>query len=130
MRKRQGQLFRKYVLVFVALVGGTLVASTLLQLYFSYRDSQNALLRVERVEASRAALRISQFVEGIRTQLRSVVPPPGLTVVSLDQRGSDYLSLQSRAPEIEEVRFIDAQGKEQLRISRLRLNEKGRGIDR
>src|SRR6267142_2853992 len=110
MRKRQGQLFRKYVVVFVALVGGALVASTVLQLYFSYQDSQSALLRVERVEASRAALRISQFVDGIRTQLRSVIPPPGLTGVSLDTRESDFLGLQSRAPEIEEVRFIDAQG--------------------
>ncbi len=130
MRKRQGRLFRKYVLVFVALVGGTLVASTLLQLYFSYQESQSALLRVESVEASRAALRISQFVDSIRTDLRGVIPPPGLSGVSLDQREADYLGLQRRAPEIEEVRFIDAQGREQLRVSRLLLNEKGKGTDR
>src|SRR5260221_2900924 len=130
MRKRQGQLFRKYVVVFVALVGGTLVASTLLQLYFSYQESQSALLRIERVEAARAAQRISQFVDGIRMQLLAVIPPPGLTDVSLDQRDADYLGLQRRAPEIEEVRFIDAQGKEQLRVSRLLLNEKGKGTDR
>src|SRR5258706_15779244 len=124
MRKRQGRLFRKYVVVFVALVGGTLVASTLLQLYFSYQESQSALLRVERVEASRAAQRISQFVDGIRTQLLAVIPPPGLTDVSLDQRDADYLGLQPRAPEIEEVRFIETKGREQLRVSRLLLNVK------
>src|SRR6266542_586878 len=130
MRKRQGRLFRKYVVIFVALVGGTLVASTLLQLYFSYQESQNTLLRIERLEASRDAQRISQLVDGIRTKLLAVIPPPGHSDVSLDQRDSAYLSLQRRAPEIEEVRFIDAKGKEQLRVSRLLLNEKGKGIDR
>ena len=60
MRKRQGRLLRKYALVFGALVGGTLIAGSLLQLYFSYQQSQGAILQIERVEASRAALRISQ----------------------------------------------------------------------
>jgi len=131
VRKRQGQLFRKYVLVFVALVGGTLVASTLLQLYFSYQESQGSLLRVERVEASRAALKISQFVDGIRTQLDAVIPPPGLTDVSLDERGADYERLLARRGQaIEEVRFIDSQGREQLLRGRLHLNETRSGKDR
>ena len=129
MRKRQGQLFRKYVMVFVALVGGALVASTVLQSYFSYEESQDALLRIESVEASRAALRISQFVDNVRTELGGVIPPPGLTDVSFDQRGADYLELLGRAHEIEEIRFIDAQGRLQVLRARLRLNDTRQGTD-
>jgi signal transduction histidine kinase len=130
LRKRQGQLFRKYVLVFVALVGGTLVGSTAIQLYFSYQESQRDLLRIERAEASRAALRISQFVEGIRSQIGATLPPPGLSDVPLEQRRADLLGLQRRAPEIEELTFIDARGREQLRVSRLSLNQIGQNVDR
>ncbi len=128
--RRQGRLFRKYALIFVALVGGTLVASSLLQLSFSYQESQNAILRIERAEAARAAVRISQFVEGIRTQLAASLPPPGLGNVPLDQRRADFLDLQRRAPEIEEVTFIDGAGREQLRVSRLALNLQGHATDR
>ncbi len=122
MRTRRGQLFRKYVVVFVALVGGMLAASSLLQLFFSYQESQAAILRIERAEASRAALRITQFVDGIRLQVQAVLPPPGLGEVPLEQRRAEYLALQRRAPEIEDMSFIDASGREQLRVSRLSLN--------
>ena len=130
MRKRHGQLFRKYVLVFVALVGGILIASSVVQLLFSYQESQSAVLRVERAEAARAALRISQFVDSVRVELQAILPPPGLGDVPLGDRRADYLGLQRRAPEIEEVTFIDAAGREQLRVSRLALNLQGEAIDR
>lgn len=130
MRTRQGRLFRKYALVLVALVGATVIASNLVQLYFSYQETQQSLLRVERAEAARAALRISQFVDGIRTQVAGSLPPPGLGDVPLEQRRTDLLALQRRAPEIEEVTFIDVRGREQLRVSRLALNQIGENVDR
>ncbi|TMC29607.1 MAG: hypothetical protein E6J27_05150, partial [Chloroflexi bacterium] len=74
MRKRQGRLLRKYALVFGALVGGTLIAGSLVQLYFSYQQSQAAVLQIERVEASRAALAISQFVDSMKAQIVGILP--------------------------------------------------------
>jgi two-component system, NtrC family, sensor kinase len=130
MRRRQGQLFRKYALVLVALVGVTVLASNLVQLYFSYQQTQDDLLRIERAEAARAALRISQFVDDVRSQLIAALPPQGLGDVPLEQRRADLLSLQRRAEEIEEATFIDATGHEQLRVSRVSLNQIGENIDR
>lgn len=72
--KRQGRLLRKYAIVFGALVGGTLVAGSLLQVYFYYQESQRELSRIEQVEASRAALQICQFVDTIRAQLVAILP--------------------------------------------------------
>jgi signal transduction histidine kinase len=130
MRTRPGRLFRKYVLVLALLVGVTVVASNVVQLYFSYQETQQSLLGIERAEAARAALRISQFVDGIRTQLAATLPAQGLGEIPLEQRRSDYLGLLRRAPEIEQVTFIDATGREQVRVSRLALNLVGQGTDR
>ena len=44
-----GRLFRKYVVVFLVLVGGVLLLSSVVELYFSYRETRNALARLERV---------------------------------------------------------------------------------
>src|SRR5437867_2764007 len=117
LRKRQGRLLRKY-----ALVGGALIAGSLVQLYFSYQQSQAAVLQIERVEASRAALAISQFVDSMKAQIVGILPAPGLGDVPCEQRRADFLSLQRRAPEIDNLSFIDRNGKEQVRVSRLALN--------
>ena len=126
MRSRQGRLLRKYAIVFGALVGGSLIAGSLLQLYFSYQESQRALFRIEQVEASRAALIITQFVIDTNNQIRATLPTPGLEL-SLDERKTEYRLLYKRAPEISDVSFIDRSGKEQLRISQLALDQQGFG---
>jgi hypothetical protein len=61
----QGRLFRKYVVVLLILVGGVLMASSLVDLYFSYRETQRAILRVERANAVAAATRIERFLRDV-----------------------------------------------------------------
>ena len=68
----RGRLFRKYVVVLLVLVGGVLVASSLVDLYFSYRETQRAILRVERAKAVAAAARIEQFLKDVEDR-KSVV---------------------------------------------------------
>lgn len=126
-RTRQGRLLRKYAIVFGALVGGSLIAGSLLQLYFSYQESQRALLKIERVEASLAAVQISEFVERMRNHILTVLPPTGLPDYSHEQRADDYKALQPRAAQISDITFIDKAGKEQVLVSRLALNQIGFG---
>src|SRR5205814_7981548 len=66
----RGRLFRKYVVVFVILVGGVLMASSLVDLYFSYQETKRAIVRVERAKATAAAARIEQFVKEIERHVR------------------------------------------------------------
>src|SRR6185503_17809561 len=65
-----GRLFRKYVVVLVVLVGGVLMASALVELYFSYRETQRAIVRVERAKAVATAARIEQFLRDVEGQVR------------------------------------------------------------
>src|SRR5262249_59080900 len=51
----RGRLFRKYVVVLLVLMGGVLMASSLVELYFSYREPQRSIVRVERAKAVAAA---------------------------------------------------------------------------
>ena len=66
----RGRLFRKYVVVFLLLVGGVLLASSAIDLYFSYQETKDALVRVEYEQARAAATRIEQFVKDIERQVR------------------------------------------------------------
>jgi hypothetical protein len=53
---RRGRLFRKYVVVLFVLVGGVLMAASLVELYFSYRETQRAIVREERAKDQDAGL--------------------------------------------------------------------------
>jgi len=88
----RGRLFRKYVIVLLVLVGGVLMASSLVELYFSYRETQTAIVRVERAKAVAAAARIAQFLKEIEQQVRETTrtasDDPDASQV--EQQGSNF----------------------------------------
>src|SRR5437868_15486815 len=59
--KVRGRLLRKYVALFVAVVALALAANGVVEIWFSWREQNSALLRTQRVLAEAAAARISQF---------------------------------------------------------------------
>jgi signal transduction histidine kinase/CheY-like chemotaxis protein len=126
----RGQLVRKYAIVFVLLVGGVLLASGLVELYFSYRESSAALAELQREKASGAAMRIQLFLADVGRQVSAVAQSPILPGPSaMDERRSEYLRLLRRTPALTEVAYLDSAGREQLRISRLAMNAIGSGAD-
>ena len=72
----RGRLFRKYVVLFVALVSGALVVSGALEIYFSYEENKVALAQLQREKAVAAANRIEAVREGDRTADRLDHPSP------------------------------------------------------
>jgi signal transduction histidine kinase len=132
-----GRLFRKYVVVLLLLVGGVLIASSLVELYFSYRETQRAIVRVERAKAVAAATGIEQFLKEIEQQVRettrlvsddpdaSQVGPvrlgfrEGLGAALAEQRELDFLRILRNVPAVSQLSHLDLAGKEQLRVSRL-----------
>jgi GAF domain-containing protein len=133
----RGRLFRKYVIVLLVLVGGVLMASSLVELYFAYRETQRAIVRVERAKAVAAAGRIEQFLREVELQVRETTRTAsddpdasqagparlgfrqGLGAALAEQRELDFLRVLRNVPAITELGHLDLAGKEQLRVSRL-----------
>ena len=124
----RGSLFRKYVVFFVALVSLALVASGGVQLYFTYQENKQALLALQQEKADSAAFRIETYVQEIERQL-AWVRLPQVGSQTAEQRRIEYLKLLRVVPAITDAAMIDASGKEQLHVSRLRMDVTASGAD-
>jgi signal transduction histidine kinase len=124
------RLFPKYATLIIALVGGMLVASGGISLYFSYRENQQHLVTLQREKAQSAATRIEQYIRDIEHQLGwTTLPQVGAGANPLDQRRFEYLKLLRQVPAITEVAWVDASGREQLKVSRLAMDVSGAATD-
>src|SRR5262245_2019328 len=127
-QRRRSRLFRKYIALFVALVGGTLLANGALEIWFSYQEHKTALARIQHEKALGAVTRIEQFVDEITRQIGWTARAQWAPSV-LDQRRLEYLQLLRQAPAVTEVAHLDARGREDLRVSRLAMDVIGSGLD-
>jgi signal transduction histidine kinase len=124
------RLFPKYALLIIALVGGMLIASGAIGIYFSYRESRSNLVALQDEKAQAAAARIEQYVLEIERQLGwTALPRIQTGGDAIEQRRIEYLKLLRQAPAVTEVAWIDPAGREQLRVSRLAMNVVGAGTD-
>jgi signal transduction histidine kinase len=124
------RLLTKYAGFIIALVSVALIASGGVSLYFSYRENQEYLVTLQREKALSAATRIEQYIQDIEHQLGwTALPQVGSGANPAEQRRYEYLKLLRQAPAITEVAWIDASGREQLRVSRLAMDVVGAGTD-
>jgi len=124
------RLFQRYVLLIGTLVSGALLASGLLQIYFSYQANKVTLVDLQREKALAAASKIEQFIKEIERQIGWTIKPEWSGgPVAPEERRLDYLRLLRQAPAITEISYVDASGTEQLRVSRLAMDVVGSRID-
>jgi signal transduction histidine kinase len=126
----KSRLLRKHVVLIMALLSGALVISAGIELYAAYQESVASLGRFQREKALNAAVRIEQFVSGIAQQIAwTNETQSGSRAVAPAERRFEYLRLLRQAPAITELTRLDASGHEELRVSRLELDELGSGRD-
>lgn len=121
-------LFRKYAVPLLSLVAGSLIVSAAIEMYYSYGESRRAVIEVQQEKAQRAAALIEQFMSDIEGRIGSAsdfMPVGG----SFEQRRVDLLRLLRQTPAITEVRFLDGEGREQVKVSRLALDTVKGGAD-
>ena len=129
-QKPRRHLFRKYMLVFVTVVCGTMLASGLMEAYFSYQENKASLVRIQRERALAAASKIGRFVEEIERQISWVLPAlGGVRALNPKQWRIDFLRLLRSVPSVTELRYLDSSGKEQLQVSRFAMDVVGSGAD-
>jgi signal transduction histidine kinase/HAMP domain-containing protein len=118
------------VIIIAGLVSGALLASGAIEIYFSYYENREALVALQREKAIGVAARIDAFIKEIEQQISWTTQPQlGAASAAMYQRRVDYLRLLRQVLAITEISYLDAQGKEQLRVSRLAMDVTGSGTD-
>jgi hypothetical protein len=124
----RGPLFRKYVALFVAAVAAALLANGLLEMWFLHQDHKASLVRTQREQAEAAAAKIGQFIKEIDGQIGWTTQLPWAGA-DIEQRRFDALRLLRQVPAITELSQLDADGREQLKVSRLAMDAIGSQTD-
>ena len=122
------RLFRKYALLFIALVGAALLVNSAFDFWFSYQENKASLIRVQQEKADAAATRIEEFVGEIERQIGWTTHAQWASG-PLDQRRQDYFRLLRQVPAITELSQLDEHGREELQVSRLKMDVVGSGED-
>jgi len=122
-REFHGRLFSKYARVFILLVSGALLLSSLLELLFAYQEQRSALVRLQQEKAAVAATRIGQFIDETVRQIQGALPPGSASnPLSIDERRTEFLRLLRLAPAVSQIRYVNADGREREVISRFGPN--------
>ena len=127
--KSRGRLYRKYAVYFIVLVTAAVLTSGVTALYFAYQENRAGLLRLQQEKASGAASRIEQFTAEIEHQVGWTQLPPDAPASTAVNLRYEYLKLLRQVPAITEVGRVDGDGRERLRVSRLRPDVVDSGAD-
>src|SRR5215813_2298473 len=116
------RLVRSYFLVSAILIVGGLISAGLLEIYFRYMEGLEQIGLAQQEAATRAALKIEQFIQDIATTMKAITK--SADVRSQKQIPTDYEFELKRlfylAPAITEALVLDTEGVVQVRVSRFR----------
>lgn len=123
-------LLWKYAAYFAGLVSVLLAASGAISGYFAYRGSVAALAEVQGATAHYAAKEIANFIRGVQDAMHISVGKFGTSAnIDTGDLQLELVALFRHHPEISELRWITAAGKEQLFLSRFGFNVPDSGRD-
>ena len=126
--KRTLSLAQRLALAFLGLVAAVLVVNGSISMWFTYREATEAAVRVEQEKADAAAERVGQFIAELEQQIGWTTRADWARV-PIEQRRYDFIRLLRQAPAITEALYVDGQGREQLRLSRLEPDVLDSGAD-
>jgi adenylate cyclase len=118
---RRRSLFWKYFATLFAAVVVPLLIAGASEAWLGYRDERARLNDILNAEARLAAVKIEDFIDGIREQLGWTVQLPW-SEGSGERHRLDALGLLRQVPAVENLTLVDAEGRERLFVSRIGLN--------
>jgi len=120
--KGSGRLLRRTFVIALVLVSGGLLTSGVVELFFRYRESVEAIEALQREMAEGAAFKIQQFVRDIEKTLRASTQAQEIIAAGLTQAYRfELIKLLKVAPAITEAVALNADGRERLKVSRVRM---------
>jgi class 3 adenylate cyclase/HAMP domain-containing protein len=117
---REG-LFAKYVVALVGLVVFVLTVNGAMEVWITYRGIKSSLNDGMSEKAEATAKRIQQSLSDLERQISWVTRASATKdseAATLEQRRADYAQLLNQVPSVNQLSFINRQGREQLRLSR------------
>jgi len=124
MRSNGGgnRLLRKTFLIALILVSGGLITNGAIELFFRYSESVEDIGSLQREMARGVAFKIQQFVQDIEKTLRASTQTPEIVIDGLTEAYRfQLIKLLRIAPAITAVTAVDADGGEQLKVSRVQM---------
>ncbi|HKS17638.1 MAG TPA: adenylate/guanylate cyclase domain-containing protein [Bradyrhizobium sp.] len=127
---REG-LFAKYVVSLVGLVVFVLAVNGAMETWIGYRATRTTLTDAMSEKAEATAKRIEQSIAELERQISWVTRASATkldsagrldSAATLEQHRTDYAQLLNQVPSVNQLSFISGQGREQLRLSRLRVS--------
>lgn len=119
--RRRGRLVRDYFFISVILIGGALVTSGLLEIYFRYQESWEHFALLQQEVTAGAAFKIERFIQEIESQMKVATKSREIAHKGLSP---DYRfeleKLLLAAPAITEAVALDARGAKRVGVSRFR----------
>ena len=114
-----GQLLRYYFLISGLLVAGGLITSALVEVYYRLHESREHLAQLQKEAAATAAVKIEKFIQDVETAMRSAAKGLDIDRHSAADSKFELKRLLFLVPAISDAVLIAANGREQLRLSRL-----------
>jgi hypothetical protein len=120
---------RKMLLPALLLVGAAFLIGGAINVWTAWRETEALIVDLEREKAEAAAIKIESFVDSIVRQVNWLPLSPRASSANLMNRKFEYVKLLKEVKEITEAAYIDAQGREQIRESRIGMSSYGNGKD-
>jgi signal transduction histidine kinase len=121
-------LAAKLAAALIGLVILVLLVNGAINTWLSYSQAKSAALEVQEEKARSAAMRVGEFLADIENQLGWTTGAEWRRTQP-DQQRYDFVRLLRQVPAITELSYLDGQGKEQLKVSRLEADSIGGGRD-
>ncbi len=129
---QRGKLARHYFLIFLMLIGGGLITSGLLEIYFRYYENQEQVALMQDEGAKAAVSKIGQYVLEIEGLMKATSLDLSEEFGS-EERAEGYrfelMKLLFLAPAITEVAALDVKGVPRVQVSRFRASVSGNTTD-
>ncbi len=120
--RRSGRLIRRTFVIALLLVSGGLITSGALELFFRFRESVEVIGALQQEMAQGAAFKIQQFVQDIEKTMRASTQAQGIVTAGLTEAYRfELIKLLKVSPAITEATALDPDGREQLKVSRVRM---------
>jgi class 3 adenylate cyclase len=117
-----GRLVRRTFVIALVLVSSGLLAGGAVELYLRYRESVESIWVLQREMAQGAAFKIHQFVQGIEKTMRASTQTQDIVSAGLTEAYElQLIKLLKIVPAITTAVALDADGREQFKLSRLQM---------